>query len=143
MPVVKEITSHPDFTAGDNKYQKPYKLCGTLCDYFNVCKNYYNELDNQKKLIDEIEGLNNEIEGHNKTVKEFIQQATAIDNEITEIEKKLGDLDTKKSNSHNHLLKLQALRDCFNGFIEVGLNSLSDKLTMNNRFYTIIFCFIE
>ena len=97
LPIVKEVTNHPDFTAGDNKYQKPYKLCGTLCDYFNVCKNYYNELDNQKKLLEQIEALNNEIEGHNKTVKEYIQQATIIDNDITEVEKKLGDLETKKS----------------------------------------------
>ena len=147
LPIVKEITSHSDFSAGDNKYQKPYKLCGTLCDYFNVCKNYYNELDNQKKLIDEIEALNNEIEGHNKTVKEFIQQATAIDNEITEIEKKLSDLDTKKSNSHNHLLKLQALRDCFNGFIEVANQKLYiwkskkeniDIILCNFDFYLIV-----
>ena len=46
---------------GEISEQKPYKLCGTLCDYFNVCKNYYNELDNQKQLIDEIESLNNQI----------------------------------------------------------------------------------
>ena len=124
MPIVKEVTSNPDFSAGDNKYQKPYKVCGTLCDYFNVCNNYYNELENQKKLIDEIDALNKEIEGHKKTTKEYIQQATAIDNEVTEIEKKLGDLDTKKSNSHNHLLKLQALRDCFNGFIDVANQKL-------------------
>jgi len=39
LPIVKEVTSHPDFTSGDNKYQKPYKVCGTVCDYFNVCKN--------------------------------------------------------------------------------------------------------
>ena len=146
-PIVKEVTSHPDFTSGDNKYQKPYKLCGTLCDYFNVCKNYYNELEGQKKLLDEIEALNTEIEGHNKTIKEFIQQATLIDNEITEIEKKLGDLDTKKSNSHNHLLKLQALRDCFNGFIEVANQKLYiwkskkeniDIILKNFDFYLIV-----
>jgi len=147
LPIVKEVTSHPDFTAGDNKYQKPYKICGTLCDYFNVCKNYYNELDNQKKLLDEIDALNNEIEEHNKTVKEFIHQATLIDNEVTEIEKKLGDLDTKKSNSHNHLLKLQALRDCFNGFIEVANQKLDiwknkkenlDIILKNFDFYLIV-----
>ena len=147
LPIVREVTSNPDFSAGDNKYQKPYKLCGTLCDYFNVCKNYYNELDNQKQLSDEIEALNKEIEGHNKTVKEYLQQATLIDNEVTEIEKKLGELDTKKSNSHNHLLKLQALRDCFNGFIEVANQKLHiwkskkenlDIILSNFDFYLIV-----
>ena len=152
LPIVKEVTSHPDFSAGDNKYQKPYKVCGTLCDYFNVCKNYYNELDNQKKLLDDIEALNKDIEGHNKTVKEFLQQATLIDNEITEIEKKLGDLDTKKSNSHNHLLKLQALRDCFNGFIEIANQKIDiwkskkenlDIILKNFDFYLmVISCYL-
>ena len=151
LPVVKEVTSNPDFSAGD-KYQKPYKVCGTLCDYFNVCNNYYNELDNQKKLLDEIEALNVEIQGHTKTTKEYIQQATAIDNEVTEIEKKLGDLDTKKSNSHNHLLKLQALRDCFNGFIDVANQKLHiwksnkenlDIILKNFDFYLmVISCYL-
>ena len=71
LPIVKEVTNNSGFSAGD-KYQKTYKVCGTLCDYFNVCNNYYNELDNQKKLLDEIEALNVEIQDHNKTTKEYI-----------------------------------------------------------------------
>ena len=151
LPVVKEVTSNSDFSSGD-KYQKPYKVCGTLCDYFNVCNNYYNELDNQNKLLDEIEALNKEIQDHTNTTKEFIKQATGIDNEVTEIEKKLGDLETKKSNSHNHLLKLQALRDCFNGFIDVANQKLNlwkskkenlDIILNNFDFYLmVISCYL-
>ena len=109
-PIIKEITSNPEFSSGDNKYQKPYKLCGTFCDYFTACNNYYNALDAHKNLIKEIETLNNEIENHNNEIKKFLVKVTTIDTDVVEIEKKLTDLDVKKSNSHSHLLKLTALR---------------------------------
>jgi hypothetical protein len=40
MNLTKEITTNADFIAGgENKYNKPYKLCSVLCDFFNVLKN--------------------------------------------------------------------------------------------------------
>ena len=38
IEITKEITTHNDFSAGDNKYQKPFKACGTLCEYFSSFK---------------------------------------------------------------------------------------------------------
>ena len=46
---VKEVTSHPDFTSGE-KYVKPFRTCGVLCDYFLACKKYFDEVDNQKEI---------------------------------------------------------------------------------------------
>ena len=150
--IVKEITSNPEFSSGDNKYQKPYKLCGTLCDYFAACNNYYTTFDAQKNLIKEIEDLNIEIESHNNEIKSFLVKVTTIDTEVIEIEKKLTDLDTKKSNSHSHLLKLTALRDCFNNFAEVANKKMNiwkenkekyDILLKNYDFYLMfISCFL-
>ena len=108
--VIKEITSNSEFSSGDNKYQKPYKLCGTFCDYFAACNNYYNAYDAQKNLIKEINDLGTEMENHNNEIKSFLVKVTTIDTDVVEIEKKLTDLDVKKSNSHSHLLKLTALR---------------------------------
>ena len=48
--IMKEITTSDEFNAGDNKYNKPFKFCSTLCHFFNACKNYYKECDNQKEL---------------------------------------------------------------------------------------------
>ena len=151
-PIVKEITSNPEFSSGDNKYQKPYKLCGTLCDYFAACNNYYIAFDGQKNLIKEIESINAEIENHNNEIKSFLVKVTTIDTEVIEIEKKLTDLDTKKSNSHSHLLKLTALRDCFNNFIEVAnqkmhiwkeLKEKFDIILKNYDFYLLVIsCFV-
>ena len=151
-PIIKEITSNPEFSSGDNKYQKPYKLCGTFCDYFTACNNYYIAFDGQKNLIKEIENLNNDIENHNNEIKNFLVKVTTIDTDVVEIEKKLTDLDIKKSNSHSHLLKLTALRDCFNNFIEVANKKMSiwkehkekyDILLKNYDFYLIVIsCFL-
>ena len=49
--ITKEITSNPDFSSGENKFQKPYKVCGYLCDYFNACQKYFNEIENQRRKI--------------------------------------------------------------------------------------------
>ena len=150
--IVKEITSNPEFSSGDNKYQKPYKLCGTLCDYFAACNNYYNIYDGQKNLTKDIESLNKEIENHNNEIKNFLVQVTNIDTEVIEIEKKLTDLDTKKSNSHSLLLKLQSLRDCFNDYIQVANLKINiwkeqkekfDIILKNYDFYLIVMsCFL-
>jgi hypothetical protein len=71
---------------------------------------------------------------------------------VVEIEKKLTELDTKKSNSHSHLLKLTALRDCFNNFMGVANQKMNiwkeqkekiDILSKNYDFYLIIIsCFL-
>ena len=152
LPIIKEITSNPEFSSGDNKYQKPYKLCGTFCDYFTACNNYYIAYDAQKNLINEIDNLGAEIENHNNEIKSFLVKVTTIDTEVIEIEKKLTDLDTKKSNSHSHLLKLTALRDCFNNFMGVANQKMNiwkeqkekiDTLIKNYDFYLmVISCFL-
>ena len=147
LAIVKEITSSPDFSSGDNKYQKPYKVCGTLCDYFAACNNYFNQLEKQTQLINEIEELKNQMETHNKTAKEYIQQATAVDNEITEIEKGISDLDSKKQNINNHLLKYKALCDCLKDFSNVASKKVSifknkkesvDLIVENFDFYLMV-----
>ena len=152
LPIIKEITSNSEFSSGDNKYQKPYKLCGTFCDYFAACNNYYNAYDAQKNLIKEINDLGTEMENHNNEIKSFLVKVTTIDTDVVEIEKKLTELDTKKSNSHSHLLKLTALRDCFNNFMGVANQKMNiwkeqkekiDILSKNYDFYLIIIsCFL-
>ena len=86
---VKEVTSHPDFTSGE-KYVKPFRTCGVLCDYFLACKKYFDEVDNQKEILDEIEKLKNDIDSHNATIKEYIKNVTVIDEETETIEKNIS-----------------------------------------------------
>ena len=60
IAITKEITDNPDFSRGD-KYQKPFKVCGTLCEYFFSLKNFFDEHVNQKELLDEIEQIKEKI----------------------------------------------------------------------------------
>ena len=143
---VKEVTSHPDFTSGE-KYVKPFRTCGVLCDYFLACKKYFDEVDNQKEILDEIEKLKNDIDSHNATIKEYIKNVTVIDEETATIEKNISDLDTKKFNINSHLQKLEGLKKCFEEFIETTnpkINILQNKkndldIILNNfDFYLVI-----
>ena len=152
LNVTREITNSQEFNAGDNKYNKPFKLCSTLCDFFNTCKNYYNEVDNQKQLIGEINKIKEDIENHQNNIKNMVQQVSIIDNDIAEIDKKLLDSETKKSNISGHLLKLKALAECFTSFVTIATEKLElwkkrkeniDIILENYDFYLmVISCYI-
>ena len=88
MNLTKEITNNNDFiSGGENKYNKPFKLCTILCEFFNACKNYYNELDKQKEIIEKINKLKEEIELNQQEIKKVIQEVNLIENDISEIDK--------------------------------------------------------
>ena len=78
LKITREITNSEEFNVGDNKYNKPFKFCSTLCDFFNMCKRYYNEYDNQKELIDDINKIKDEIESHQNIIKDIVQEVSVI-----------------------------------------------------------------
>ena len=151
--ITREITNSSEFNAGDNKYNKPFKFCSTLCDFFNMCKNYYNEYDNQKELLDEINKAKEEIDNHQNIIKSIVQEVSVIDTDIIEIEKKINDTDTKKSNINGHLLKLKALVESFTSFILIATEKLEiwkirkeniDIILENFDFYLmVISCYLH
>ena len=124
LPVTREITNHSDFTPGD-KYQKPFRTCGILCDYFLTLKNYFDEIDRQKDLLDEINRLTNEISEHNTKSREYINNVTNIDKEITEIETEINKvLDVKRTNIGSLINKLEGLKNVFEDYISVSSNKV-------------------
>ena len=152
LNITREITNSQEFNAGDNKYNKPFKFCSTLCDFFNMCKNYYNEIDNQKELLGQINKNKEEIENHKNIIKDIVQKVSLIDNNVAELNKKMSDTETKKSNINGHLLKLKALRDCFSSFVEIATEKLEiwkkrkeniDIILENFDFYLLVIsCYI-
>ena len=152
LKITREITNSEEFNVGDNKYNKPFKFCSTLCDFFNMCKRYYNEYDNQKELIDDINKIKDEIESHQNIIKDIVQEVSVIDEAIIEIEKKINDTETKKSNINGSLLKLNALIECFTSFVNIATEKLDiwkirkeniDIILANFDFYLmIISCYI-
>ena len=147
LPVTREITNSPDFTPGD-KYQKPFKTCGTLCDYFLTLKNYFDEIDRQKEILDEIKRLTNEIADHNAKSREYINNVTNIDKEITDIETEINKvLDVKKANITSLINKLDGLKSVFEEYLKVSNEKVKiwetkkgdiDAILLNYDFYLMI-----
>ena len=119
ISIAKEITSHNDFSLSDNKYQKPFKVCKILCEYFSAFNNYFIARNGQKKEIDEVNDLKKQVEEHKKNIKQFLQEATQIDNDIQEIEKAAADIDNNRNNLSGYLLKLNELKNCFTEYVEI------------------------
>ena len=152
LKITREITNSEEFNAGDNKYNKPFRFCSTLCDFFNMCKRYYNEYDNQKELIETINKTKEEIEIHQNIIKNIVQEVSVIDEAISEIEKKISDTDTKKSNINGYLLKINSLIESFTSFVTIAEEKLEiwkirkeniDIILANFDFYLmVISCYI-
>ena len=151
LSATKEITSNQEFIAGgENKYNKPYKLCSILCDFFNACKNYYNEFEKQKEIIEKINKIKEDIETNQKEIKTTIQEVNSIEEEIAEIDKIMIENDTKKHNINDHLLKLKAMNDCFSSFVSTATEKLEiwkrrkenvDIILKNFEFYLMVISF--
>ena len=151
MNLTKEITNNNDFiSGGENKYNKPFKLCTILCEFFNACKNYYNELDKQKEIIEKINKLKEEIELNQQEIKKVIQEVNLIENDISEIDKIMIENDTKKHSINDHLLKLKAMNDCLSSFVTTANEKLiiwknrkenMDIILQNFEFYLMIISF--
>ena len=124
LKITRDVTNHPDFTPGD-KYQKPFRTCGILCDYFVTLKNYFDEIDRQKEILGEIERLTNEIGEHNAKSREYINNVTNLDKEITEIETEINKvLDVKRSNIGSLINKLDGLKSVFEDYISISSEKL-------------------
>ena len=112
IAITKEITDNPDFSRGD-KYQKPFKVCGTLCEYFFSLKNFFDEHVNQKELLDEIEQIKEKIKGHHETIKEYNKNISQIEKEISELEETIKEIDKRKQNINTLLEKKTAIKTTF------------------------------
>ena len=123
IDITKEITNHSDFSTGE-KYQKPFKACGTFCDYFNSLKKYFDERENQKELLDNIDKIKKDIEEHRKIIKQCSTNLVNIAVEIEKFEKDLTNYDNEKFNINSHLNKLEGMKKCFEELITSSLEKI-------------------
>lgn len=147
ISITKEITSNSEFSSGD-KYQKPFKTCGVLCDYFLACKNYFDQMDEQKPLLDEIENIKEKIKAHNDTIKQYNKNITNIEKESSDLEKSITDIEKKKQNIISLLDKKAAIKKTFEEFIAVSKEKNAiweakkqkiDSILSNYDFYLMLF----
>ena len=119
LPVTREVTNNPDFSPGD-KYQKPFRTCGILCDYFLALKKYFDEVERQKELLDEISKLSNEIAEHNAKSREYINNVT---NEFVKTFDKNIKNEILGKNDRNHIVQsIDQFIKCIKRIITENIN---------------------
>ena len=116
--IVKSIISHSDFAAGD-KFNKPYKLAGLICDYFNRVNKFNKTYEENLELVAEIEELDKQIEGHQKLLNKYLGDYKAIETEIINIESQISNYEINKSNSQIQIDKIKSLNKAYSLFIQL------------------------
>jgi hypothetical protein len=111
--ITKDIVDNLEFSTGETKNMKPFKICGALCEYFSGWNKYFIQYENNKNLVDEINQIKNELNSHEKVKKKIIEEGKAIDDEINAIEQEIRELETRNDNMNHQKLKLNALNECF------------------------------
>ena len=145
--ITKEVIGNQEFSSNENKYQKPFKISGILCDYFLAWNKYFLRNELNKNLIDEINEIKSELDSHEKKKKEIIEEGKIIDDEIIKIDQEIRELESRNDNINGEKLKLNAMNQCFTEYytlvsekVNIWNNKKSkiDILLNNFDFYLII-----
>ena len=113
--IVKSIVSSPDF-GGSEKFNKPYKLAGLICDYFNRVHKFNKVYEENLELVDEIVELDKKIEGHQNLLNKYLENYKAIETEIINIESQISNYEINKANSQMQIDKIKSLNKAYSLF---------------------------
>ena len=116
--IVKSIVSNSDFQTGD-KFNKPYKLAGLICDYFNRVNKFNKTYEENLELVEEIGELDKQIEGHQKLLNKYLGDYKALETEIINIESQISNYEINKSNSQIQIDKIKSLNKAYSLFIQL------------------------
>ena len=116
--IVKSIVSNPDFAPND-KFNKPYKLAGLICEYFNRINKYNKIYEENIELVDEIAELEKQIEGHQNLLNKYLGDYKAIETEIINIESQISNYEINKANSQMQIDKIKSLNNAYSLFIQL------------------------
>ena len=123
--IVKSIVSSPDFI-GSDKFNKPYKLAGLICDYFTRVHKFNKVYEENNDLVEEIAELEKKIEGHQNLLNKYLENYKGIENEIINIESQISNYEINKANSQMQIDKIKSLNKAYSLFIQLT-NEKEDK----------------
>ena len=144
--IIKSIVASPDF-GGSDKFNKPYKLAGLICDYFNRVNKFIKAYEENLELVEEIAELEKQIEGHQVLLNKYLGDYKAIETEIINIESQISNYEINKANSQIQIDKIKSLNKAYSLFIELTneKNSIYQQKTdynlnlLNNFDYYMIY----
>ena len=116
--LVKSIVENSEF-GGNDKLNKPYKLAGVICEYFNRI-NKFNSLYNENlELVKEIEELDKQIGRHQNLLNKYLEDYKALENQIINIESQISNYEINKANSQIQIDKIKSLNKAYSIFIKL------------------------
>ena len=116
--IVKTIVSNPEF-GGNDKFNKPYKLAGVICDYFNRLNKYNKAYEENYELVEQIAELDKQIENHQTLLSKYLGDYKNLENEIINIEAKISNYEMNKANSQSQIDKIKSLNRAYTTFIQL------------------------
>ena len=116
--ITKLIVSNPDF-GGNDKFNKPYKIAGVICEYFNRINKYNKIYEENNDLVEQIAQLEQQIEGHQTLLSKYLGDYKNLENEIINIESKISNIETTKANTQAQIDRIKNLNKAYNTFIEL------------------------
>ena len=116
--ISKIIVANPDY-GGNDKFNKPFKLAGVICEFFNRINKYFKIYEENIEIVQEIEELEKQVEKHQVVLSKYLGDYKNLENEVLEIEARISNYELMKANSQAQIDKIKNLIKAYNLFIEL------------------------
>ena len=123
-----QILNNSEFNSSD-KFNKPYKLAGVICDYFGSLNKYFDIYFSQVENLKVISDLNEQINKHKDIISKLNEKFKQIDNQIMIVEKEMSNDEILRNNIQNQIDRIQNVNKEMKIFLE--------KSTENNEIWKI------
>ena len=117
VKIIKDILNNSDYQSGD-KFNKPYKLAGTLCDFAKYLNRYFENYFKQSDILLAIENLQKQIEQYNEIINDYNIQIKEIEGKILNLEDENGKIETQKNYFVSQINKYSSLNKEIKSFLE-------------------------
>ena len=116
--ISKIIVANPDY-GGNDEFNKPFKLAGVICEFFNRINKYFKIYEENIEIVQEIEELEKQVEKHQLVLSKYLGDYKNLENEVLEIEARISNYELMKANSQAQIDKIKNLIKAYNLFIEL------------------------
>ena len=127
LEMTKLICQNPDCSS--DKYQKPYKAVGTVCDFYIQCNNYHIEYNNNSSLVNEMNDINKKINEYQEIIKGLNNQIIDIDKQIDNNDNDINNLEKVKTNFINEIENRKSMLKAFIEFNKIS----NEKIGLYNE----------
>ena len=140
VKITKEVLNNTEFNVNE-KFNKPFKLAGTICDYFISLNKYFDIYSSQEENLNIISELNEKINKHKEIIQNLNENYKKLDLQISIIEKEMANDEILRNNIQNQIDKIQSVEKEMKDFVnesikynEIWKNNLNNITSIINFF---------